>query len=345
MDKNLILAIAGSGKTTFIRDQLELESQHLIVTYTRENIKNLRNGIIEKFGYFPENIKLYSLFSFLYSFCYKPFRARNDNPKGLYWDFPPEFTRRIPETIPLHFFSKDRRIYHNRLSKYLIRKGLLEKINSRIGKYFDHFHIDEIQDFSGYDFDILMSFADADVNLNWVGDFYQHTYDTSRDGNRNQTLHDNFENYKNQFIDVGLKIDDKSLLKSWRCSKAISEFISTQLGVAIESHKEKDTDILFFLEQDKIDKILKDNSIIKLFLKNHRKYNCYSNNWGKLKGANHLNDVCVILNKTTYKLYGKGKLIDLKPQTKNKLYVACSRANGNLIFIPEEKIEHFKIET
>jgi DNA helicase II / ATP-dependent DNA helicase PcrA len=345
MDKTLILAVAGSGKTTFIRDQLELESRHLIVTYTRENIKNLRNGIIEKFGYFPENIKLFSFFAFLYSFCYKPFRAKIDNPKGLYWDFPPEFTRWKPENNRLHFFSEDRRIYHNRLSKYLIRKDLLEKINSRIEKYFDYFHIDEIQDFAGYDFDMLMSLAKTNVNLNWVGDFYQHTYDTSRDGNRNTTLHDNFENYKNQFMNVGLEIDEKSLLKSWRCSKAISDFISTQLGIAIESHKEKNSEILFIVAQDEIDKIVKDNTIIKLFLKNHRKYNCYSNNWGKLKGANHLNNVCVILNKTTYKQYEKSKLMDLTPQTKNKLYVACSRANGNLIFIPEEKIEHFKIQT
>lgn len=342
MDKSLILAVAGSGKTTFIVSKLDLENRHLIVTYTRENIRNLRNGIIKKFGYFPANIKLYSFFGFLYSFCYKPFLGRIDNPKGLFWDFPPEYTRRIPERARPHFFLRDRRIFHNRLSKYLIRKDLLAKINSRIEKYYEHFHIDEIQDFGGYDFEVLMSFAQLNVNLTWVGDFYQHTFDTSRDGNRNSNLHSEYEGYKTRFINAGLQLTESILSKSWRCSMTICNFIKDSLGITIETNKIEDTSVRHLDDKAQIEELFSNDSVIKLFYQAHYKYPCYSKNWGECKGANHFHDVCVVLNKTTFNLFNKGNLKNLAPLTRNKLYVACSRANGNLYLISEESIKHLR---
>lgn len=80
--------------------------------------------------------------------------------------------------------------------------------------------------------------------------------------------------------------------------------------------------------------IFKDNQVVKLFYQEHYKYNCFSRNWGDSKGENHYKDICVVLNKTTLKSYTA--LENLKPQTKNKLYVACSRANNCLYFVSDE---------
>ncbi|MFT7381465.1 MAG: DNA helicase-2/ATP-dependent DNA helicase PcrA [Roseivirga sp.] len=344
MDKRLILAVAGSGKTTHILNQLDEEKRHLIVTYTRENIRNLKSGIEKKFNYFPENIQLFSFFEFLYSFCYKPFLGRTDKPNGLFWDFPPEFTRRLPEHVPPHFFTRDRRIYHNRLTKYLIRKGLVDRINARIEKYYDHFHIDEVQDFGGYDFDFLMHFSALNLRINWVGDFFQHTYDTSRDANKNQSLHSNLEGYLNRFSKAGITIDQGSLLKSRRCPKAVTDFITEHLGIAIETHKDEVANVQFIDDPARIEEIALDNTIIKLFYQSHNKYRCYSSNWGKVKGADHFQNVCVVLNKTSLDLYKKGKLEESASITKNKLYVACSRANRNLYLVPENLMGKFKIQ-
>lgn len=342
MDKRLILAVAGSGKTTHILNQLDEESRHLIVTYTRENICNLKSGIERKFNYFPDNIKLYSLFEFLYSFCYKPFLGRIDKPNGLYWDYPPEFIRRLPERVPLHFFSGDRRIYHNRLSKYLIRKDLLERINSRIEKYFDNFYIDEVQDFGGYDFDLLIQFSKLNIQLIWVGDFFQHTYDTSRDANKNKSLHSELDGFLKRFLAVGLTVDQNTLLKSRRCPRAVTDFITDELGIVIESYKEDGGIVEFIDVPARVVEIALNSKIIKLFYQNHNKYECYSDNWGSVKGADHFKDVCVVLNNTSFKFFKKGKLQELPPLTKNKLYVACSRANRNLYLVPEYLMEKFK---
>lgn len=93
MDKRIILAVAGSGKTYHIVEQLNETQRFLIITYTNGNTNNLRSTIIKKFGYIPNNIKIKSYFTFLYSFCYKPFLANQINSKGIYWKFPSEFTR------------------------------------------------------------------------------------------------------------------------------------------------------------------------------------------------------------------------------------------------------------
>lgn len=85
------------------------------------------------------------------------------------------------------------------------------------------------------------------------------------------------------------------------------------------------------------------SNTVKLFYQSHQKYQCYSKNWGASKGEDHYNDVCVILNNTTLKQFNSGKLDELVPQTKNKLYVACSRAKGNLYFISEKLLKKYKL--
>ena len=120
------------------------------------------------------------------------------------------------------------------------------------------------------------------------------------------------------------------------------EFITENLGINIESHKDKESIVSFISDKDEIMKIFEDDSIVKLFYRENYKYQCYSRNWGDCKGENHYNNVCVVLNKTSMAKYKKGKLNELTPISKNKLYVACSRANNNLYLIDESEIKHLK---
>lgn len=52
-------------------------------------------------------------------------------------------------------------------------------------------------------------------------------------------------------------------------------------------------------------------------------------------GLDKYTDVCVLLNKTTSKKMAAGKLAELAPMTKNKLYVAITRAKGNVYIFDE----------
>ena len=153
MDKRVIFAVAGSGKTTYIVNKLNLKDRALIVTYTNNNVENLRTRIIQKFGYFPRNIKLLSYFSFIHSFCFKPFLVDEYRTKGLY--YLPNGNRFAKNED--RYITKGSRLYSNRIAKFLEEKGVLADINERIEKYYQSLYIDEIQDFGGHDFNFLKS--------------------------------------------------------------------------------------------------------------------------------------------------------------------------------------------
>ena len=116
-----------------------------------------------------------------------------------------------------------------------------------------------------------------------------------------------------------------------------------QLGIEIYSHSTKLTDVIFLERQEDADRVHACEKTVKLFYQEHRKYGCYSDNWGNSKGTDHYQDVCVVLNGTAYKAFKDGVLRAVNPQTKNKLYVACSRARGNLYLLSDQVFKKFKL--
>lgn len=337
MDKRVIFAVAGSGKTTYLVNQLNESERFLIVTYTTNNVQNLRLGIIDKFGYFPVNIQLYSFYSFLYGVCYKPFLHDELRTKGI--NYSPNPNRFVKSNKREYYIDKYDRLYSSRISKLLIETDQCENVAKRISKYFDQMLIDEIQDFGGHDFNLLKHITKADVSMKFVGDFFQHTFDTSRDGRTNSNLHNDFTNYSQEFNSMGVTIDNSTLSKSYRCSPSICEFITNKLGISIDSHKHDSAVVEFIEDADRAREIFNDDSIVKLFFREHYNFPCYSKNWGDSKGENIYFNVCVVLNKTTMKHYKEDNMNELKPTTKNKLYVALSRARNNLYLISEEQLK------
>jgi len=55
MDKKLILAVAGSGKTYLICNSIDPEKRNLVLAFTHENIKNIHHELLERVGAIPEN--------------------------------------------------------------------------------------------------------------------------------------------------------------------------------------------------------------------------------------------------------------------------------------------------
>jgi hypothetical protein len=244
--------------------------------------------------------------------------------------------------IRRYYFDKYGRIYGNRIAKLLSQEGILNDVNLRLEKYFENLFFDEVQDLGGHDFNLFRSISQANVSIMAVGDFYQHTYDTSRDGKVNANLHEDYEKYKKVFGDIGFSVDTESLKASYRCSPVVCDFISNGMGVEISSARSDNTEICFVEKQELADEIFHNRHIVKLFYREHYKYNCYSRNWGECKGEDGHIDICVVLNKTVLNSFTKNKLGELAVQTKNKLYVACSRARGNLFFVPENFFEKYK---
>ena len=342
MDKTVIFAVAGAGKTTYIVNSLSRDKRSLIVTYTDANYYNLRRKITDKFnGDCPENISLMTYFKFLFRFCYKPFLADVIRARKITFE---KNQNKVLKQDDLRYFRSDSGyLYSNRLSLLIEKYNATILVRQRLEKYFDEFIIDEIQDIAGRDFNFLENLMSANVNMLFVGDFYQHTFDTSRDGNVNKKLFNDYTTYASRFEEKGFYIDKKTLINSWRCEPDVCKFITSKLGISILSNKVRDhtsncKSIIIPSGRSVIEKILSDATIVKLHYENSDKYGVGHRNWGDVKGEDGYQDVCVLLNQCAVKKYCEGNLNDLNPLTRNKLYVAITRAHRRVYLINENDI-------
>ncbi|MEI7239993.1 DNA helicase UvrD [Pectobacterium brasiliense] len=339
MDKRVIFAVAGSGKTTLLTQRLREDSRSLILTHTVNNEAHLRARIIKQFGFMPEGIRVMTWFEFLHSFCFRPFLQERLASRGLSFAQPP---LRLPRTNALHYQDRSGRLYHRRLTQLLIALDMLPSICDRLVRYYEELLVDEVQDFAGNDFNFLLALCRADVSILFAGDFYQHTFDTSRDGNINATLHEDITRYEARFSTAGVTVDRETLSRTWRCSTTVCRFITDQLNIHIEPHRAYDTKIETVNDAERVSVLHTDDSVIKLFYREHYRYGCYSMNWGASKGLDHFNDVCIVMGADHWRLLNKQGLQALPPSSRNKLYVACSRARGNIYFVPEAQLRRFK---
>lgn len=343
-NKRLIHAVAGSGKTTKIIESIDSRKRNLILTYTETNQNTIRAKVIDKFGYIPKSTFIFGVFEFLYSFCLVPYLGKR--LKGINFDY------KTQGKFDNNSIDTTGRIIQNQLSKSLMRGELICKGNNipfdnsyleRIDKFFDCIYVDECQDFESDDFDWLLSLSNLNAEVFLLGDFYQKTFSTSRRGNKGKGIHSSFENWIKAFSDSGFEIDLLSLSKSYRCPKIVCDFIVENLAIEISSQLEEkySPQITLIDSQDKIESIMTDDNVMKLFYQKSYDYDCKSQNWGDSKGSEY-ESVCVVLNPTTYKLFAADCLNELSSQTKSKFYVACTRTRGNLYFVIQSDLEAYK---
>ena len=335
-----MLAVAGAGKTTYLVNQLNEVERFLIVTYTINNVANIRRKIIRRFGYFPSNITLLSYYRFLYHECFLPFSKLELNPAGICWQQPADWTRYKGHRKPLFYETNDRLLYHNRIAKFCLEFHLPE-IKERLEKYFDHFYIDEVQDLAGHDFDFIQNLFPLQIDAMLVGDFFQHTFETSRDGNKGGSLYENYATYLGKWKHI--QTDTTTLSKSFRCTKQICRFVDGNIGITIGAHRDEDSQIIVIETQEEADAIIRNPNVIKLVFWKCHNYTFNAMNWGESKGLDDFEDVCVILNKTANKYYKANSLRQMAPSSRNKLYVACTRAHRNLYIMSEEFVTNYYI--
>jgi len=332
MDKKLIHAVAGSGKTRKIIDDLDTSRRALIITYTIKNQEEIRNRVYEKFDMIPENVHIFGLFQFLFNFCIKP-TAKFPKVKSFILSNENHYGKYVSGDV---FFS-------NMLSKWILDNYSEEGIAQRLEMFFDALYIDEFQDLTSYDFDLMLKLGMFSMNMKtWLlGDFYQKTYNSSNNGNKGVGVHQYYAQWVKAVNKSGYLIDNKSLVKSNRCPKAVCNFVKDKLGIAIESSLPHEGVIEFIEDKNKIDDLMKDNDIKKLFYQKYYDYDCNSLNWGESKGR-EFDRVCVVLNKNMCNIFDSGNFSKLASATKSKFYVACTRAKKELYFVRESDVIHYK---
>ena len=75
-ENKLIIAAAGSGKTTYLTNKaLNQDGSVLLLTYTLSNEDVIKRRLIQKVGCIPGNITIQTWFSFLLQHGVKPFQG------------------------------------------------------------------------------------------------------------------------------------------------------------------------------------------------------------------------------------------------------------------------------
>jgi DNA helicase-2/ATP-dependent DNA helicase PcrA len=185
MKKNqLIIAAAGSGKTTFlIKEAVKNNTAALITTYTEANEKEIIKKFYDIHGLIPENIKIQTWFSFLLQHGIKPYQGVVTDKKITGLNFVNEQSALgIAEKTNLdkYYFDTSHKVYSDKISKLTVRcneKSNGEVIN-RISRIYSFIYIDEAQDMSGYDLDIIKLLFDSKSSITLVCDPRQATYTT-----------------------------------------------------------------------------------------------------------------------------------------------------------------------
>lgn len=255
-DNRLVIASAGSGKTTYLVDEAlqNPNEQVLITTYTEANEVVIRKRILSKRKSIPSNITIQTWFSFLIQHGVKPYQGSmhdvlfESDVKGLIL-----VSKRSGRKVdkdgnelssssghPLYwpeasfgpfYFSSSSKIFSDKLSKFVVRENEVTSggVVQRLSQIFDRIYIDEVQDLAGFDLEFIKLLLRSDVKMLMVGDPRQVTYLTHhaakhgpyKDGKIKQFLEDKC---RRLIGDDG--IDETTLVKSHRNNQQICDYSS-----------------------------------------------------------------------------------------------------------------------
>jgi DNA helicase-2/ATP-dependent DNA helicase PcrA len=248
----LIIAAAGSGKTTFlINEAIKCKNERvLITTYTEANEEEITKKFIQKYKSVPGFIKIQTWFSFLLQHGVKPYQGTfnemlfrkevkgmflNDGTHGIKFTIKKHGKNiQIPfaedREFEQHYFTNTGKIYSDRLPKFVVKANAASngEVVSRISRMYPHIFIDEIQDLAGYDLEILKLLFQTPSNILLVGDPRQVTYLTHHENKYGKYKEGKIKEFiiEESKKKIDYEIDETSLNNSHRNNKAICDYSS-----------------------------------------------------------------------------------------------------------------------
>jgi len=350
MAGKLIIAAAGSGKTQFIVDQAIARANQgvrvLITTYTEACEKEIQERIFKQCRYFPEQITVQTWWSFLISHCVKPFQGClfDFDVKGLLLVNGKSGLKYQGKKGPVYFgedefekfyFTPDRNIYSDKLALLALRCNDKSsgRVLDRISRCFSSVFIDEIQDFAGYDLEIIDRLLNQCNEVVLVGDPRQATYSTHA-----TTKHQKYKkaDVVNFFEDnsAALEIDDTSLIVNYRCCQPICDashalypdMRATQSG----NHEVTGHDGVFAILPEDVDHYLAMYSPMQLRhnASSALNENYAAMNFGRSKGLTF--ERVLIYPTDPMVKWLKDSSHELKQAARSRFYVAVTRARSSV---------------
>ena len=230
MANHLTLAVAGSGKTQGIVEycaSLSTERRALVLTYTQANQAELRQRLSVHVGDHP-GIEVMGWFTFLLRHLarpFLPFMFPGYRVRGFNFDGRPH---RMAKGV-YRFLDQNGAVYAcelGRLANELIEAsgGALLR---RLQCVYDEILIDEVQDLSSHDWEIVDSLLNSSLSVLMVGDIRQSVLATNpRSAKNKKYAYAESINWFREREAQGL-LDISENCVTWRCRPEIAAFSDT----------------------------------------------------------------------------------------------------------------------
>jgi len=228
-DNRVILASAGSGKTSTIVDEAFAASplKVMLTTYTQNGRGELSDKMYAEYGYIPKNVRISTWYSFVLEHFIRPYQAYLHPTRVSNINFKRGRTARgiRKSNTRAYFFSGPNRLRLDKVTDFacelIANTGGLPI--DRFLKVYDHLYIDEAQDLSGYDLELIESLLKSGLQVTLIGDCRQATY-TTNDSPKNKafagaSIVEKFKLWKKADL---LSIEYQS--HSYRCIQSICDF-------------------------------------------------------------------------------------------------------------------------
>lgn len=377
MNNDVIFAAAGSGKTfgicsKAIKLAAETRKTILLVTYTNEGVHSLETEYRKQnLGVVDANVKITTWYSFILSDFIKPYQCFL-NLKYKYYEkeFPCDVPENYIKSIAFYqnedtpkYFNKGHIQYFingacdiqkNKVSElaYKCNVDSSEKVIQRLEKIYAHIFFDELQDYSGWDLELLSLLFSSTIPITCVGDYKQATFRTNNSLKNKQYRDDKIKDYfevqqkKNLCTIVYSKVTRRFNQDICDYINTIHRDASNQVSQSGEIAFKAENIGVFIIDP----KYLSDycdyyNPTVLRYdcdAKIPFSHNCPVLNYGNSKGLT-IDRVVIIPVSTVLPFVKKGTMIT-SPQTKSKFYVACTRARYSVVFAIENltEAEHFQ---
>lgn len=362
MKSKLVIAGAGSGKTTWlIKQALKNKAEKiLITTFTEANEKVIIDKFYEINSCIPRNVTIMTWFTFLLKHGVRPYQSalysgeisglllvnkksglRYENRQGK----PVYYGEKDGDDF---YFSPEKKIYSDKISKFVVTANKTKNgmIINRIRRIFPSIFIDEVQDLAGYDLEIMRLLHKEGVKLLMVGDPRQVTYYTHEELKNKKYTEGKIREYVADHC-KGLKIDVKTLRKSFRNNPQICDYANTvypEMPKCLSHGKEPtEHDGIFLVSPHLVEKyielyhpvLLRDKRTVKV----SNSASVY--NFGDSKGKTFQR--VLIYPTKPMKDWIINHESKLQPKSRARLYVAITRAEFSVAFV-DDSIDESKID-
>ena len=357
MADKLIIAAAGSGKTTFLVNQaLSIQDGRvLITTFTEANEQEIKKKFIETNGCIPTNVTVQTWFSFLLQHGVKPYQSvicdyhvtglklvnAKSGFKGKWRGRPIYFGE---NDIPQYYFTKTMQIYSDKISKFVCRANELTQglVINRLSRIYQHIFIDEIQDMAGYDLELIKYLLGSNSEILMVGDPRQVTYHTHDEAKYDKYSEGKIEEFiRNECKGHSIEIDKQTLNVSFRNKKDIcdlaNQVFSQYSPCGYQDQPPTDHDGVFFISPSNVDAYLDKYHPVqlrdKVTVAVNPNYSAY--NFGDSKGLT-FDRVLIYPTKPMLNWFINHQS-ELAFKSRSRLYVAITRARHSVGIVFDNK--------